>query len=505
MLKNEKGITLIALIITIIVMLILVGVKINIALNVGLFTKAETATRETEEKAILEEMLAMMDITDDGKINAQAIIDKMKEKYTVEGSIPNITITGKLGKYNYIVSETEIKIGSKGNEPEAFSWPSVGFTVEADIEYIAEDGPTLIFKSDGKLIVMLGTEVLAEIDAKNPENPEDIYDETGMFKPSFPVTVDGNDLIGTIVMNGADVDVVLTATVEGTTQTVLSLTCTKIVVDKEKLYSNKEVLKALGETGGTYNGSWTVIGEENGKTKLISTTPIASYTLGYADPMAIEAISIEGEEPTKSEKLERAIWSYKNAVSTLNKVAKEATGIDSARCINVEDIEKLVGINNFLLYENDSTKDRFYFNDSDSLVYIETRDADNTILSEGSSTGCSTQTFVNDIGNTVVVDSTGDEVILSTNKRNMYHFSGNEKQKFENLANKYGWLASTTSYLDSGYNYSHSYCYGAGFGVHRTSQDGIDFTELFNSWGVIDWYNYGVSSFTDDVYAIISI
>jgi len=108
---NKNGITLIALIITIIVMLILVGVTINVALNGGLFQKAETATRETEEKAILEEMLAMMEITDDGKINAQAIIDKIKEKYTVEGSIPNITITGNLGKYNYVVSEDKIKIG----------------------------------------------------------------------------------------------------------------------------------------------------------------------------------------------------------------------------------------------------------------------------------------------------------------------------------------------------------------------------------------------------------
>ena len=108
-LNNKKGITLIALIITIIVMLILVGVTINVALNGGLFEKAEIATKETEEKAILEEMLSMMEITEDGKIDAQAIIDKMNKKYTVEGSMPNVTITGKLGKYNYVVSGTEIK------------------------------------------------------------------------------------------------------------------------------------------------------------------------------------------------------------------------------------------------------------------------------------------------------------------------------------------------------------------------------------------------------------
>ena len=43
----EKGITLIALVITIIVMLILVGVSVTLALNGGLFEKAAEAARET--------------------------------------------------------------------------------------------------------------------------------------------------------------------------------------------------------------------------------------------------------------------------------------------------------------------------------------------------------------------------------------------------------------------------------------------------------------------------
>ena len=54
MLKKQKGITLIALIITIIVMLILVGVTINVALNGGLFSKAEEATAKTKITQIKE-------------------------------------------------------------------------------------------------------------------------------------------------------------------------------------------------------------------------------------------------------------------------------------------------------------------------------------------------------------------------------------------------------------------------------------------------------------------
>jgi len=53
-LNNQKGITLIALIITIIVMLILVGVTINVALNGGLFSKAEEAGAKTKIAQIQE-------------------------------------------------------------------------------------------------------------------------------------------------------------------------------------------------------------------------------------------------------------------------------------------------------------------------------------------------------------------------------------------------------------------------------------------------------------------
>ena len=48
--KNNKGITLVALIITIIVMLILVGVTVSILINSNVIGKAKTAGEQTEEK-----------------------------------------------------------------------------------------------------------------------------------------------------------------------------------------------------------------------------------------------------------------------------------------------------------------------------------------------------------------------------------------------------------------------------------------------------------------------
>ena len=59
MMKGQKGITLVALIITIIVMLILVGVSISVALNGGLFQKADDAVEGTKT-AQLQEAIALV-------------------------------------------------------------------------------------------------------------------------------------------------------------------------------------------------------------------------------------------------------------------------------------------------------------------------------------------------------------------------------------------------------------------------------------------------------------
>ena len=58
MMKGQKGITLVALIITIIVMLILVGVSITVAINGGLFDRAREGRDLTNEAATEEKNLA---------------------------------------------------------------------------------------------------------------------------------------------------------------------------------------------------------------------------------------------------------------------------------------------------------------------------------------------------------------------------------------------------------------------------------------------------------------
>lgn len=56
--KNQKGITLVALVITIIIMLILVGVTITVALKGNLFDTARNAAKDTQNAANEERNLA---------------------------------------------------------------------------------------------------------------------------------------------------------------------------------------------------------------------------------------------------------------------------------------------------------------------------------------------------------------------------------------------------------------------------------------------------------------
>ncbi len=64
MFKKEKGITLVALVVTIIVLLILAGVAISLTIGQnGIFTRAQNAT-ERWEKASTNEAEQMNDFTD---------------------------------------------------------------------------------------------------------------------------------------------------------------------------------------------------------------------------------------------------------------------------------------------------------------------------------------------------------------------------------------------------------------------------------------------------------
>ena len=118
--KRQKGITLIALIITIIVMLILVGVTISVALNGGLFDVAGKATSDTEKHSIYDQILGVMKLTDNGTINveethsnAETVLGNKGMIVSQLGADGKFTVTGKRGTYTYKITETEIEIAGE--------------------------------------------------------------------------------------------------------------------------------------------------------------------------------------------------------------------------------------------------------------------------------------------------------------------------------------------------------------------------------------------------------
>ena len=119
-LRAEKGITLVALIITIIVMLILVGVTINLAVNGGLFEQAREGTERTKERIISEEITASLHLNKDGKINVYETYNEAKELLESEhkpvtlvepAEVVETTDNVKikvLDTYNYQITEEKI-------------------------------------------------------------------------------------------------------------------------------------------------------------------------------------------------------------------------------------------------------------------------------------------------------------------------------------------------------------------------------------------------------------
>lgn len=418
------------MIITIIVMVILAGVIILSAVaDGGIIDRAEMAMKENE-RAEAEELVmsgyvykTTASTTTMAILDLDATADAIYENLTINGfqivgassgdtlytggDAINLNIQGKHGNYGgrvteqglesslTIIDEESTNGNDSNNENDKFDWSKVGLTVDTNTEYIDENyWLSVVFLDNGKLILTFDGESRTEIDVSKMEGN---------------LNFEGNGFEGltefTITQNGNDINVQYSA-IEGSSNG--TEICRKVAVDNKDVYSNQEVLKALGITNseGTYKGTWTKIGEENGKIKLVSTTFVSSYTLGSDDPKAKQNLGNDASF------VDLAIWSYNNMENTLNTIAKEATGISEARCINLNDIEAIVGLN-----KGNQTEYRYYYNTADSKVYSQYKTgtgADgNIIWSTGFNTGSSSQTFIDGSGKKVVIDSEGDEIILT--------------------------------------------------------------------------------------------
>ena len=137
--KNyEKGITLIALVITIIVLLILAGVTLRIVMNGGIINKSQTAVdkydyEEAKEKLTLALWDCKMGVISGGDTNLQSYLDKINAEITDTTDTEYVI---ELDGYEFIVDKITLKIisGTK----------SGGVKPIVDVSIYQQDGSKIV-------------------------------------------------------------------------------------------------------------------------------------------------------------------------------------------------------------------------------------------------------------------------------------------------------------------------------------------------------------------------
>ena len=119
--NNQRGITLIAFVVTIIVLIILAGVNINMLVgDNGIITQAQSADERTEKAAIEEKMqLAQMQLQMENRENTvNNMLEKMVEEGTVQEDEIDLIRIEDDGNAILKVKDVEINIGKiNGSEP----------------------------------------------------------------------------------------------------------------------------------------------------------------------------------------------------------------------------------------------------------------------------------------------------------------------------------------------------------------------------------------------------
>ena len=120
--KKQKGITLVALVITIAIMLILVGVTINISLKGGLFSRANEATAQMQIEAEKEDLLtaALGTLGRNGKVNIAELDNNLPEGFTGSNGI----YTSSTGNRYQVTEDADIIVlDGTEEEPEEDTTP----------------------------------------------------------------------------------------------------------------------------------------------------------------------------------------------------------------------------------------------------------------------------------------------------------------------------------------------------------------------------------------------
>ena len=123
--KKQKGITLVALVITIAIMLILAGVTISVSLKGGLFSKANEATSQMQIEAEKEQLLmaTLVALGKNGKVDLTKLDSNLPTGFQKTGTGTYKSSTGNI--YQVTVDADIILLNGTEGEPEEPDTPVV--------------------------------------------------------------------------------------------------------------------------------------------------------------------------------------------------------------------------------------------------------------------------------------------------------------------------------------------------------------------------------------------
>ena len=503
--KKNRGITLIALIITIILLLILVGVSVNVIIKGNLFSNAQKAVNGTnakvnEQQTIMDELMNEWDeiekdycshIWKDGEMLLQPTCTTTGKKQMVCENCGNLLEVEIPALGHNFVNRVCTRCGEK--EP--------GCTTHTYGDWVITKSPTCVAEGSKKrTCTVCGVEEVETIPATGVHT----YGEWQVTKQAT-CTADG---IKTKTCTGCGAT--QSQVIAKLGHNFVNRVCTRCGEKQELVIgANINYHEYISESGGTVSASytstkttrgstdssdsnatysvvnnsgiqWIVLGEENGQIK-ITTKNIVQPTSGGYTSENFKYLRLEGQK------------GYANFVDELNKISAvygkgkyaDTTKFSTSggRSFKMEDL----GYGSLT-----RTASYKYARHSDGKVY---RYAAKATVDGTSTTGGSYYTTFNYMAfdvSTTTEETTSSHTwkSLSTTANSyvtmyQYTYSGSRTLSTEvSKADTHYWLASR--YL--GYNYDNVNCCAR----HVNTDGGIIGSDLYDSNGSSGNYNYGV-------------
>ena len=283
--KNEKGITLVALIITIIVLLVLAIVSIRAIKDGGILSKTQTSQKvysESEEKEKIQLAINQAAIDGIGIIKEEHLTPALNEQFGEEN-------------WEYVEKKEGEYLVVKINASQRKYVVNINGTIE---KYI---GITLNPSKIGINNIGETAEITATLDGIEGE-----LTWTSSSEETATVSGSGNKAIITAVSNG-------TATITAICGEKSATATVTVTVTKEG-----DEIELDADEDGTKE-TWIVLYKNTDNIEVISKNTMGELTLGKDDTEAQKEVpAVDENSLTDEEKIKRAIYSYNHAIERLN-------------------------------------------------------------------------------------------------------------------------------------------------------------------------------------------